>query len=441
MLIHKDWSSRNPIFTLRNYPLYVPVGSVPDGDVAMDLSDVVGRISEKITSKGKSVDRKKIEAKLQRLIEEFGVHISEAERTVMNELAREYSIITLSSRTAEQKEIGLLIPGEWVTVEGKVVTILTPPTPAMAQTGIIADSTGAIRYVVWSKANAPQLEQGKWYHIESAVVDEFRRAPKLNIHSGTTIKPAELDTPIMPTMSKILELRPGVGSLRAKVIQDWEPSHPRMLQTGLLGDESGTIRFTIWNDGNKEKLTVNAVYSIYYAQIDEFNGRLQLNLTGSICMPEEGNIEVGVSETMMGVLVHVAPGSGLIKRCPIDGCNRVLSRQNYCPIHEVQTNFRYDLRIKGVLDDGSRTFNVLLLKDLVEKLAGMSLEAAIELAENNPLGMDEVFFRIRDVVVGRYFTCTGSEMEDRILVRDCKKIPYDTKQLATLLNRAGGVPP
>jgi replication factor A1 len=260
-------------------------------ELAMDLSEVIERISEKIMSKGKSVDRNKIETKLKRLIEEFGVHISEAERTVLNELAREYSIDTLSSRAAEQKEIGLLIPGEWVTIEGKVVALLTPPTPAMAQTGIIADPTGAIRYVVWSKANAPQLEEGKWYHIESAVVDEFRGAPKLNIHSGTTITPVELDTPIMPTMSKISDLRPGVGSLRAKVIQDWEPSHPRMLQTGLLGDESGTIRFTIWNDGNKEKLTLNTVYSIYYAQIDEFNGRLQLNLTGSICMPEEGNIE------------------------------------------------------------------------------------------------------------------------------------------------------
>ncbi|MDD1677771.1 MAG: nucleotide-binding protein [Methanomicrobiales archaeon] len=406
----------------------------------MDIREMVERISQKIASKGKTPDKKKIETKLRRLIEEFGVHANEAERTVLNELAKEYSLSSITAKSSDMKEIGSLLPGEWVTIEGKVVSLSTPPTPAIAQAGILADPSGAIRFVVWSRAGTPPLTEGSWYRIESAVVDEYRGSPSLSIHTGTTIAPSDQDIPIIPEIKKISELKPGIGNLRAKMIQEWEPSHPRMLQVGLLGDESGTIKFTIWKDSGKEPLELDKVYSIYYAQVDEFGGRLGLNLTGAMYVPEEMEIVVRSGETVSGALVHIAPGSGLVKRCPVDGCNRVLSRQNYCPVHEIQSTFRYDLRIKGVLDSGTKTYNLLISRPVVEQMTGMSLEAAVELAENNPLGMDEVFFKMRDLVQGRYFICRGSEMEDRVLVKECTPLAYDTRNLADLLNRAGGAP-
>jgi replication factor A1 len=406
----------------------------------MEIHEMVERISQKIESKGKVPDKKKIETKLRRLIEEFGVHANEAERTVLNDLAKEYSLSSITAKSSEMKEIGSLLPGEWVTIEGKVVSLSTPPTPAITQAGIIADPTGAIRFVIWSRAGMPPLQEGSWYHIESAVVDEYRGSPSMSIHTGTTVTPSDQDTPIFPEMKKISELTPGIGNLRAKMIQEWEPTHPRMLQVGLLGDESGTIKFTIWKESGKEKLELDSVYSIYYAQVDEYGGRLQLNLSGSMYVPEESDIEVRSGEVVSGALVHIAPGSGLVKRCPVNGCNRVLSRQNYCPVHEIQTTFRYDLRIKGVLDSGTETKNLLIPCAAVEQMTGMSLEDAVELAENNPLGMDEVFFKIRDLLQGRYFSCRGSEMEDRILVKECTAQVYDTRNLADLLNRAGGSP-
>lgn len=420
--------------------IYKRLKSTLIGDVAMDIHEIVERISQKIESKGKTPDKKKIETKLRRLIEEFGVHVNEAERTVLNELAKEYSLTSLSAKSSEMKEIGSLVPGEWVTIEGKVVSLSTPPTPAISQAGIIADPTGAIRFVIWSRAGIPPLEEGSWYHIESAVVDEYRASPSLSIHTGTSVSPSEQDIPIIPDIRKIAGLKPGISNIRAKMIQEWEPTHPRMLQVGLLGDESGTIKFTIWKENGKEKLELNMVYSIYYTQVDEFAGRLQLNLTGAMYVPEEVDITVRSGEDISGALVHIALGSGLVKRCPVNGCNRVLSRQNYCPVHEIQSTFRYDLRIKGVLDSGTKTYNLLIPCVIVEQMTGMSLEEAVELAENNPLGMDEVFFRIRDLLQGRYFTCRGSDMDDRILVKECIAQVYDTRNLADLLNRAGGTP-
>ena len=58
----------------------------------MDFSHTAERISQKITSHGHSVEKSGIEAKLKRLVDEFGVPPAEAERTVLNELAREYHI-------------------------------------------------------------------------------------------------------------------------------------------------------------------------------------------------------------------------------------------------------------------------------------------------------------------------------------------------------------
>ncbi|MGD1004995.1 MAG: nucleotide-binding protein [Methanoregulaceae archaeon] len=412
----------------------------------MEFSQIAERISLKIKQKGQNVDTKKIESKLRRLVEEFGVQPAEAERSVTNELAREYNLQGISSSVGggvlgskEDRSIADIAPGEWVTIEGKIVAILSPMSPSIAQSGIIADSTGAIRFVAWVKANAPQMEEGTWYRIESGVVDEFRGVPSLKIHSGTSIKTIEENRALIPTTVKISELKPGIGSVRAKVVQEWETTHERMLQSGILGDESGILKFVIWREAGKEKLSVGAVYTIFYALVDEFNGKLSLNLSSATYMQDEGDMIVsGGDVDVRGAIVHIAPGSGIIKRCPVEGCNRALSRQNYCPVHEIQPKFVYDLRIKGWLDDGEKTHNILLQRDVVESLTGMNLDAAKELAENNPLGMDEVFLRMRDILLGRYVICHGREIDNRLLVKACERVKMDTSDHTALLNRAGG---
>jgi len=412
----------------------------------MDFSEAAKRISRKFSEKGTEVDPTKIESKLRRLVNEFGVQPSEAERSVTNELAKEFNIPTAgtgsggkSGSAAEQKKIADVTPGEWVTIEGKVVALSTPASPSIAQSGIIADDSGGMRFVAWAKSNAPEMTRGLWYHIESAVVDEFKGIASLKIHSGTTVKESATDGALIPSTVPIVNLHTGVGSVRAKVIQEWDASHERMLQSGLLGDETGTIKFVMWKEAGRDKLTVGSVYNIFYAMVDEFNGRLSLNLNTATLMQDDGGISVsGGNVAVRGAIVHIAPGSGIIKRCPVEGCNRALSRQNYCPVHEIQPKFVYDLRIKGWLDDGEKTHNILLQREVVESLTGITLGAAQEIAENNPLGMDEVFLRMRDAVLGRYIICEGREIDNRILVNTCERLTYQSGEHTALLNRAGG---
>jgi replication factor A1 len=346
-----------------------------------------------------------------------------------------------SGSATEPRKIADVSPEEWVTIEGKVVALSAPGSPAIAQSGIIADDSGGIRFVAWAKSNAPAMTVGSWYLIESAVVDEFKGIASLKIHSGTTVKESGTDGALVPSTVPVVNLHTGVGSVRAKVIQEWDVTHDRMLQSGILGDETGTIKFVIWKEAGKEKLAVDSVYNIFYAQVDEFNGRLSLNLNTATIMQDDGDILVsGGIVVVRGALVHIAPGSGIIKRCPVEGCNRALSRQNYCPVHEIQPGFIYDLRIKGWLDDGEKTHNILLQRDVVESLTGITLDAAKEIAENNPLGMDEVFLQMRDRVLGRYIACDGREIDNRLLVNTCDRLTFESSEHAALLNRAGGAP-
>jgi replication factor A1 len=298
-----------------------------------------------------------------------------------------------------------------------------------------------MRFVVWAKAQAARMVQGKWYRLESAVVDEFRGIPNLKIHSGTGIQEVVHEGALIPSLTPIADLTPGVGSVHAKMIQEWDVTHERMLQAGLLADESGTVKFVIWKEEGKERLLPDTVYSIYYALIDEFNARLSLNLNTATVIPGEGDIQVTSGDReVSGAFVHLAPGSGLIKRCPVEGCGRVLSRQNYCPVHEIQPGFTFDLRIKGWLDDGRRTWELLLPREVTETLTGMTLDQARSLAENNPLGMDEVFLKVRDTILGRYLRCRGREIDRRILANRCEFNRFETAEHAALLNRAGEVP-
>ena len=129
----------------------------------MDYSEAAERISRKFSKSGQTVDVKKIESKLKRLVDEFGVQPQEAERSVTNELNKEFNIPVAGSggggradSANEQKKIAEGMPGDWITLEGKIVALSAPASPSIAQSGIIADESGAIRFVAWAKSNAPR---------------------------------------------------------------------------------------------------------------------------------------------------------------------------------------------------------------------------------------------------------------------------------------------
>ena len=243
-------------------------------------------------------------------------------------------------------------------------------------------------------------------------------------------------------ITTIHDLKVGYASLRVKFVEEWESKSERMMQSGLVGDETGRIKFVLWQDESKERLELGRVYEIINAKVNDFNGRLSISLNPSTYSADEPDVDIAVGtrlDEVSGTIVQISKGSGLVRRCPVEGCNRVLSRQNFCPIHEIQNNFNYDLRIKGVVDDGHRAYNVLMNREVTEALSQMTMDQAIEIASNSPLGLEEIQTDLTEHLCGRYIKCFGNEFDGRIIVKSAEFIHINPNVTTELLNRAGVV--
>jgi hypothetical protein len=116
---------------------------------------------------------------------------------------------------------------------------------------------------------------------------------------------------------------------------------------------------------------------------------------------------------MEGALVDIKDGSGLIKRCPDEDCTRVI-RNGRCSEHGDVTG-EFDLRIKGVLDDGHTAQDVLLDAEATEALTGMGLEDAKAMAMD-ALDTEVVMDAFEEQLVGSYYEVDGELYRGYLLV-------------------------
>ena len=219
-------------------------------------------------------------------------------------------------------------------------------------------------------------------------------------------------------------------TVRGKVIQLWESNHESISQVGLLGDESGTIKFTKWAKAALPQVEEGKSYLFKNITTSEWQGQfsIKLNKTSEILSLKE-DIEVGSTPVeYRGAIVDIQSGSGLIKRCP--ECNRALVK-GACGEHG-KVDGLYDLRVKAVMDDGEKVQDILLNREVTEKLTGITLEKAKEMA-TEALDQSVVLDMIKRKLVGRYYTVSGSKLDRFILVdkieQDVKPIDDEIKRL------------
>ena len=203
--------------------------------------------------------------------------------------------------------------------------------------------------------------------------------------------------------------------LRVKLVDLWEPRSDSVSQVGLLGDESGTIKFVAFETSDLPDLTEGQSYELSNVVTDEYEGdySVKLNRTTTITEIDEA-VDVGDdAETVEGALVDIQSGSGLIKRCPEDDCTRVL-QNGRCSEHG-QVEGEFDLRIKGVLDDGETVTEVIFDREATEELTGMGLEEAKDMAMD-ALDTTVVAEEMAGDVLGRYYRVTGPTFGRYVLV-------------------------
>jgi ssDNA-binding replication factor A large subunit len=209
--------------------------------------------------------------------------------------------------------------------------------------------------------------------------------------------------------------------VRVKVIDLWEPNSDAIAQVGLLGDESGQIKFVSFTTSDLPLLEEGSVYRLGNVVTDEYEGRysVKLNRTTSIDQLDE-DIEVGDNSVEIdGALVDIQRGSGLIRRCPAEDCTRVL-RNGRCSEHgEVEGEF--DLRIKGVLDDGTIVQELIFDQETTEELTGITIEKAQEMAMD-ALDTSVVTDEIKSMTLGQYYRVRGPTLGRYVLVNEFERL-------------------
>jgi replication factor A1 len=67
-------------------------------------------------------------------------------------------------------------------------------------------------------------------------------------------------------------------STMAKVIQLWESSSPSIFQVGLIGDETGIVKFVSWTKANIPELVKGETYTFENVVTQEYQGNFSVSL-------------------------------------------------------------------------------------------------------------------------------------------------------------------
>ncbi len=216
-------------------------------------------------------------------------------------------------------------------------------------------------------------------------------------------------------------------SLKAKVIQLWDATSPNISQVGLIGDETGIIKFVTWAKAEKEEVKEGKSYLFKNVVTDSFGGRMQVNVNRNSQIVEiEEDVQLPPRELeVVGALIAIQQNSGLIRRCKL--CNRTMTK-DICPLHG-KTEGYDDLRIKGIIDDGKNFYEVILNEDNIRELTGIGLKEARKIAEEK-LERSAVLAELKNRLLGRYFRVAGMRGERYLIVREVEFLKQDIRQIA-----------
>ncbi|MFA0823266.1 MAG: replication protein A [Methanomethylovorans sp.] len=412
------------------------------------MNVMVADIKTKFQELGVDIPAEKIEERLEKLIVKFKVPQEEAKRSVVNFFLKEYSLSkdkfyggqgeATFSKVADISE-----DGKWVNLKVKVVQIWENTHGSISQVGLLADETGTIKFIAWAAAEVPAVEEGRSYIFKNVVSSEWNGKMEVTLNKSSSIEEIADDIHVqsrskgVASLVKVADISEDGRwvDLKGKIVQLWENNKESISQVGLIGDETGSIKFIKWASAEiPVDLVEGKNYLFRNAVTSEWNGKFEITLNKSSSIEEIfDEIEVNTRDTVLtAAMVDIQSGSGLIKRCP--QCNRSLTK-GACAEHG-KVDGVYDLRLKAVLDTGAITQDILLKRDVTEDVSGITLESAIAMAAD-ALDQGVVLEAMKQKLVGKYYKVSGPRVDRYILVESIEQESVlDQKLLAELIKEA-----
>ncbi len=339
----------------------------------------------------------------------YGVSLENAKRAIVKKFYGDPSLLSVSTEKkisdVRGDEKGLDLKARILSIQDK--TIEVEGNEKVIFYGILGDDTGTIPFTLWESMEI-SLEKGDTIHVKNAYANLWNEQAQINIGSRSGIKLLDPDeVPSFETEQQvcdIIDIREGMRNLvvTARVLQVEKKvvqtdNGEKDLYTGVLADETGKVQFSAWHDYG---INEDNVLRIAGGYIRSWRGVPQLNfddgadvefLEGSelpsmddlrdstlLTISQLARIGGSVDAIIDAVMIDIKTGSGLIFRC--NECNRVVQK-GACRIHG-KVEGEADLRVKGIIDDGTGALTVIITRELTEEILGYDVEHAKEIARD-----------------------------------------------------------
>lgn len=188
------------------------------------------------------------------------------------------------------------------------------------------------------------------------------------------------------------------GDITVIVESVWEETGDSVQCAGIIADQSGRKKFTIFDKANKQDLEEGERYNITDVISKEFNGNIELKITKeseihkySGFKPDEHN-----KYRFEGQIIDLGKKSGVIKKCAIDNCGNFIDPSTHeCREHgEVWEETNTVVQLVAKIDNGSecKRFHFTeedtldILEKEKEEIINSGREKSIELLEENVQG-------------------------------------------------------
>lgn len=186
------------------------------------MSETSKQIEARFLELGVKVDTGEINTMLDQLINKFKVPPEEARRNVINHFLKKHNLPRsefFTLREAPQvKAADIKEDGKWVTLRCKVIQLWETDHESLSQIGLLGDESGTIAFKKWTKANLPQVEEGKSYIFENVATSQWQGRFSVSLNKTSKIIPISEDIKVGNTIIEfsgvIVDVQSGSGLIK-----------------------------------------------------------------------------------------------------------------------------------------------------------------------------------------------------------------------------------
>lgn len=422
------------------------------------MSEDLGTVVDEIMSAvGSSASREEVESNLKKFIE-YGVPVEQARQAVIKKYGG-----SAASYSTNEKKLGEVEPDDRrLSFIGKIVAVEERDIEVKGENkkifrGLVGDETAILPFTAWKDFN---LREGDVVKIKNASAGEWGGQPRLNLSEWTEVE--KTDEEMEPIKRKaqhrsIMDLKPGLSNVEVKAkiltMEEREVSvgdEGKKVYTGVMGDETGKIRYTSWVDFGIKEGDVIRIEGAYIkswrgapqlvfdekSKVEKLDEEMPAELVASERIPiyriveAGGGVEVGID----GVIIEIQDGSGVIHRCP--KCNRAI-RDGVCMV-DGEVEGIPDLRIKAIVDDGTGAVKAIIDRNVTEKITGKTLK------DYEGMEGDRVEEDMNSLLIAHPVHITGNALSDEygvtVIVQDAEMVtPAVQKERDELMAKMGAM--